>query len=121
MHNIAHIDRDRAFDDWSVPVVFRQVVQTYDPQTGRVEETATDTAVQAIVRPLQSSPHPGTVAVHPDAELAAILRTDDLPADANLATARLVHDQQEYQVRSFTRSSDSQLVEVLAVRIGDHD
>ncbi|MFG0333632.1 MAG: hypothetical protein ACF8TS_09750, partial [Maioricimonas sp. JB049] len=93
-----------------------QVVQTYDPETGRVEETATDTVVQAIVRPLGVSLHPGTVAVHPDSELAAILRTDDL-----IATARLVYDQQEYQVRSFTHSGEAQLVEVIAVRIGEHD
>ncbi|MFG0297803.1 MAG: hypothetical protein ACF8PG_18005 [Maioricimonas sp. JB045] len=121
MSSLPLIDRERLFDDWSVPVVFRQVVQSYDPQTGRVEETATDTTVQAIVRPLQTSPHPGTVAVHPDAQLAAILRSDDPPADANIATARIVYQQQEYQVRSFTHSGDAQLIEVIAVRVGAAD
>ena len=103
------VDRDRQFDDWGVSITFRQVSQTYDPQTQQVAETIIDTPLTAIVGSAPSAPTAGTAARHLTDEIQFQIKSEDLPTSTPVPTSRIVYNATEYDIVSFTLSTNGLL------------
>ena len=97
---ITAADRDQCFADWGVPVVLREVTQTYDPETGALAETYVDHAITAIVGRAQIDLQPGAAGQHAARELRFLIRSDDLPSGVEPRMARVVYEGVEYRIES---------------------
>ena len=97
-------DRDRQFDDWGEPIVFREVTQTYDSQTQKVVETFVDTSLTAIVGAGSSKPTAGTAAQHLTEQIQFLIKAEELPTIAPTSTSRVVYNSQQYDVLKFDKS-----------------
>ncbi len=102
---ITAADRDQCFADWGVPVVLREVTQTYDPETGALAETYVDHATTAIVGRAQIDSQPGTAGQHAARELRFLIRSDDLPSGVEPRSARVVYQGVEYRIKSNSMSA----------------
>ena len=97
-------DRDRQFDDWGETVIFREVTQTYDPQTQQVVEAFVDTSLTAIVGEGSSKPTAGSATQHLTEKLDFLIKAEELPTTNPTSTSRVVYNTQEYDVLKFHRS-----------------
>ena len=98
-------DRDQQFNDWAKLVTFREVSQTYDPETMQISETFTDTSLQAIIgtRPFVSQ---GVTAdQYLSEDLKIQLKAEELPGVHPASTCRIVYLGNEYQVHRFELSN----------------
>lgn len=102
--------RDQLFNDWAVTVTFREVTQTYDPDTGELEETYDDTSLLAVAGPVTNPTTPDTAAHHRTHERAFLIRAADLPDDASFATSRILHEGLEY---TLTAADHAPLTDVI--------
>ena len=94
-------DRDRLFADWGEAVVFRQVVQTFTPESQDVSEDVTDTEVTAVVGPNPSQPTGGTATQHLSERLTLLIKSEELPTVSPQTTSRIVRGDVEYDVLGF--------------------
>lgn len=97
-------DRDRQFDDWGETVTFRQITQTYDPQTQQVSEAKVDTQLVAIVGRAPAKPANGTAAQHLNFDISFLIKAEELPTSTPETTSRIVYAGGEYDVLKFHRS-----------------
>lgn len=95
-------DRDRRFDDWGVSITFRQVTQTYDPQTQQVTEETVDTPLTALVGSTLSKPTAGAAAGHLTDEIHFQIKAEELPTSTTTPVSRIVYGGAEYDVIAFT-------------------
>jgi hypothetical protein len=98
-------DRDLWFADWGEAVTFREVAQTFDPETLQVAETHTDTALTAIVGEGRSRPAQGTAAQHLADELTVVIKAEELPTSDPAPHCRLLRGGVEYDVIAYERSA----------------
>ena len=103
--SILTADRDRQFDDWGVSITFRQISQTFDPQTQQVTEDVVDTPLTAIVGDAPSHPTAGTAALHLSDALRLQIKAEDLPTTSPTPVSRIVYNGTEYDVIAFNRST----------------
>lgn len=98
-------DRDRQFADWAETITFRQVQQSFDPQTQQLAETHDDTELQAVVGHLPTKPTPGTARRHSSASISFLVKAEQLPADPPDMTSRIVYRGDEYELVATHRDS----------------
>lgn len=103
-------DRDQCFADWGVPVVLREVTQTYDPETGALGEVYVDHEITAIVGVGRTELQAGTAGHHARRELRFLIRAEDLPSGVEPRTARVVHEGVEYRIESNSVSATGGIV-----------
>ena len=101
-------DRNRQFDDWAVLVTYREVVQTYDPESGQVAETSTDHQLSALVGPIFRRPSPGTAANHLSGEQQLVVKAESLPAPVPRLIDRIVLNGAEHDLLSYTHNATTQ-------------
>ena len=94
-------DVDRAFADWGVAVMFRQVSSSYEPETQQVSEVHVDTPVTAIVGTASAEAAMGTAGQHLGEEREFLIRSGELPVGRPAATGRVIHEGVEYDVVEF--------------------
>lgn len=94
------VDRNRLFADWGVAVVLRQVVQTYSPKDGAIEESTTDYGVTAVVMSGEMQPARGTAGQHAHVDAVFLIRGEDVPAGVQLRSSRVLFNGIEHQVMS---------------------
>lgn len=97
-------DRDRQFDDWGVAVTFRQVTQTFDPETGQASEDVVDSPLTALVGSAPFEPTPGTAARHLSEEISFQIKSEEMPTATPSPTSRIVYDGAEYDIVKFMLS-----------------
>lgn len=110
-------DRERLFADWAEPVVFREVAQTYEPETGQLEESFTDWALSAVVSASPSKATRGTAGQHEAFDVSFVVRPEDLPAGASLSTSRVVQGGTVYTIVGTQRSATGVLLELRCRRV----
>lgn len=93
------------FADWGVPVTLRQVSATYDPQTGELQETFSDTLLPAVPGGTAQQMVANTAGQLRIGERTFLVRSTDLPPAASPATTRLLHAGCEYRLLGIDRSA----------------
>lgn len=108
-------DRDRLFADWGKTITFREVTETYNPETQKIVESFTDTTLTAVVSEGESTPTAGTGAQHLTGVLRFLIKAEELPTPAAESTSRVLYGGAEYDVLRF-RQSIQELVSTLECR-----
>ena len=93
-------DRDQCFADWGVPIVLREVAQSYEPESGALDESYVDHAITAIVGAASNESQAGTAGQHAQRELRFLIRAEDLPSGVEPRSARIVYQGVEYRIES---------------------
>lgn len=107
------VDRDRQFDDWGETITFREVTQTYTPETQQVAEASVDTPITAIVGSGASTPSPGTAAQHFTDDISFLVRAEDLPTSSPTPTSRIVYNGTQYDILRFSLSAQNLIYTLL--------
>jgi hypothetical protein len=103
--DLAAADADRIFLDWGRTAQLVEVVQYYDPDSGRLEESEFAMEVQVVFGPGQPRDRVDVVAATPVIDRLFLIREADLPARLALTSARLRLDERIYEIRSVVPSS----------------
>lgn len=92
--------RDQLFNDWAVPVTFRDLTLNYNPVTGQQSEVADELELLAVVGPVRNEVTSDAAAVHHVQTRAFLIRSEDRPATAAPPHSSVVHAGVEYFVDS---------------------
>jgi hypothetical protein len=98
-------DRDQWFADWGEPITFREVAETFDPETLEVSQDPTDTALTAIIGEGAAKPAFSTAGQHLTDDLTVVIKAEELPTTDAAPHCRIVRSGVEYDVVSFDRSA----------------
>lgn len=99
-------DRDQCLADWGVPIVLREVTQSYEPEAGEIAETYTDHALTALVQAVEMSASRGSAGQHAADECVFLVRREDVAEELALRTARVLFAEIEYGVELVNQSAD---------------
>lgn len=110
-------DRERLFADWAEPVLFREVAQAYEPETGQLAESFTDWAIPAVVSASPSKTTRRSAGQHEAFDVSFVVRPEDLPAGASLSTSRVVQAGTVYAIVGTQRSATGVLLELKCRRL----
>ncbi|VAX40673.1 hypothetical protein MNBD_PLANCTO02-2914 [hydrothermal vent metagenome] len=108
-------DRNQQFNDWGKTVLFRQVTQAYNTQSGQITESYTDISLIAIVGSQPATPSKGTAGKHFTLEIYVMLKAEELPVTEPTVSSRIIKEEIEYDILSSTLSS-SELVRTFHCR-----
>jgi len=102
-------DRDQQFNDWAKLVTFREVSQTYDPESMQISETYTDSSLQAIIGTTPFISQSVTADQYLSEDLRIQLKAEELPGVHPASTCRIVYSGNEYQVNRFELSTQGHI------------
>lgn len=97
-------DRDRQFADWGQDAIFREVTQSYDPQTQQVVETLVDTNLQVIVGEGSFKPTVEAGAQHLTERISFLIKTEAFPTATPTTTSRIVYLGVEYDILKYFKT-----------------
>jgi len=103
-------DRDQFFADWGVPIVLREVAQSYEPESGVLDESYVDHAITAIVGAASNEAQAGTAGQHALQDVRFLIRSDDLPSGVEPRSTRVLYQGVEYRIESNTISATGQIL-----------
>jgi hypothetical protein len=113
-----HTDvRDLLFADWADVVTFREVSAVYDPQHAEAGETSTDTLLLAIVGPRIAAPQPDTAHQSRREDRVFLIRAEDIPEEASLASSRILHRDAEYAILTADLAPGDDVLALSTVRM----
>ena len=95
-------DRDQLFRDWAVPVTFRQLTRTVDPDTASVITTPTDISLEAVPGPPASQSLPQTAARLTAADLRVLFRSEDFADSPPSPADHILLNGLEYEILRIT-------------------
>ena len=110
-------DRDRGFTDWGTTVVLRRVAQAFAPETGELTETYDDRAVLAITAAAgqgavtETAGHAGRFAQ------MFLVRSEDIDAEMELRSLRVVCGDQQYRVQDVESWSQARMFLLKCTRV----
>jgi hypothetical protein len=101
---------DRMFDDWGFSVIFREVVQFFEPETGELDESYSDTVLTVLCRDRSVKPARDAAGQHTVERATFLVRLSEIPSGANLLTSRIVDGVDEFRIHASEKSTETGLV-----------
>ena len=99
--------QDRMFADWGISVVFREVVQFFDPETGELDESYSDTLLTALCTDRNVGAARDAGSQHTVERATFLVRLAEIPVGANLLTSRIVDGVDEFRIYGSEKSCET--------------
>lgn len=78
------------FQDWGQPAILRETVPYYDPDTGQMEESESESNIVVISGQQTHQPLAATAAMASQITHSFLVQSDELPASLHLQNTQLV-------------------------------
>ncbi|MCA8997251.1 MAG: hypothetical protein KDA80_09695 [Planctomycetaceae bacterium] len=109
------IDAKLMFSDWGEPATLKQVLSTYDPQSGLHLESVTEFPVTVIKTSVDLAQLGATEAQLPVNTTCFLIQTASIPSGVSLTSARLDDAQRSFAIQHVEDSAISGLTALFAV------
>ncbi len=102
--------QDRMFEDWGISVIFREVVQFFEPETGELDESYSDTLLTALCRDRSIESARDAGSQHTVERVTFLVRMTEIPSGANLLTSRIVDGVDEFRIHGTEKSCETDTI-----------
>ncbi len=86
------------FQDWGQPAVLRETVPYYDPDTGQMEESESESSLLVVPGQRTLQPLSTTAAAADQITHSFLVQSDDLPSALHLQNAQLILADHSYTI-----------------------